>query len=94
MGGNGVAIEEARKRPANNDFIVEGLGEKRQYPMRERQPLGEWWKYHNLSQQSEEQANVGTLEALLKLFWIGVKQLGINYENLWGGGVIWNFCVA
>ena len=62
---NKVAIEEAREGPVNNDIIVEGFGEKQQYPMREQRPLGEWWKNFILPQHSEERANVALIEGPL-----------------------------
>ena len=62
VGANGVAIEEPRERPANNDVVVESCGEVRRYPTRERRPLGEWWKNHILPQRDEERANVAILE--------------------------------
>jgi hypothetical protein len=43
VGDNGVAIEEACERLANDDIIVVGFGEEWWYVMREPRPLGEWW---------------------------------------------------
>jgi hypothetical protein len=36
--------------------------EERRYPLRERRPLGEWWKNHILPQQDVERANVACLD--------------------------------
>jgi hypothetical protein len=52
-----VPIVEPRESVANNDVIVESLDEERQYPTRERRPLGEWWKNHILLQHGEEHGN-------------------------------------
>ena len=63
--GNGVQIEEAREEHANDDIIVDGFGKEQRYPMRERRPLGEWWKNHNFPQCVEERANVALFEVPL-----------------------------
>jgi len=41
--------------------------EERRYPLRERRPLGEWWKNHILPQQDVERANVACLDDPLNL---------------------------
>jgi hypothetical protein len=41
--------------------------EERRYPLRERRPLGEWWKNHILPQQDVECANVACLDDPLNL---------------------------
>ncbi len=41
--------------------------EERRYPLRERRPLGEWWKKHILPQQDVERANVACLDDPLNL---------------------------
>ena len=58
MRGNGVAIEGAHEEPANNDIIVEELSAEWQYPMRDWQPLGKWWKNRVLPQHGEKRINV------------------------------------
>jgi hypothetical protein len=40
---------------------------ERRYPLRERRPLGEWWKNHILPQQDVERANVACLDDPLNL---------------------------
>lgn len=40
MGGNKIAIEKPYKGSANDDVIIEGFGEERQHPTRERRLLG------------------------------------------------------
>jgi hypothetical protein len=41
--------------------------EERRYPLRERRPLGEWWKNHILPQQDVERVNVACLDDPLNL---------------------------
>jgi hypothetical protein len=41
--------------------------EERRYPLRERRPLGEWWKNHILPQQDVERANVACFDDPLNL---------------------------
>jgi len=41
--------------------------EERRYPLRERRPLGKWWKNHILPQQDVERANVACLDDPLNL---------------------------
>jgi hypothetical protein len=41
--------------------------EEHRYPLRERRPLGEWWKNHILPQQDVEHANVACLDDPLNL---------------------------
>jgi hypothetical protein len=41
--------------------------EERRYPLRERRPLGKWWKNHILRQQDVERANVACLDDPLNL---------------------------
>jgi hypothetical protein len=42
--------------------------EEHRYPLRERRPLGEWWKNHILPQQDVERANVACLDDPLNLY--------------------------
>jgi hypothetical protein len=42
-------------------------GEERRYPLRERRPLGDWWKNHILPKQDVERANVACLDDPLNL---------------------------
>ena len=41
MGGSQIAIEEPYEGFANDDVIVEGVGEERQHPTTEQRLLGE-----------------------------------------------------
>ncbi len=50
-------------KDANTSGEQEGQPwEERRYPLRERRPLGEWWKNHILPQQDVERANVACLD--------------------------------
>jgi len=65
VGGSGVGSEELDEGPTNEVVVVEGFGEERRYPRRERRPLGEWWRNHILPQHGEERANVAICEGTL-----------------------------
>ena len=65
VGGNGVAIENAREGLANHDVVVVvGFGKDWRYPTREWRPLGEWWKNHILPQCGEKRANMAIIGGL------------------------------
>jgi hypothetical protein len=67
VGGVGIAIEEACKRPTYYEVFVESCSGVRRYLTKEHQPLGEWWKNHILQQIDEKEANVAIVED--KLNW-------------------------
>jgi hypothetical protein len=50
-----------------SDGNEESFGKDGRYPLRERQPRGEWWKIHILPQHEQERANVTLVDDPLNL---------------------------
>jgi hypothetical protein len=61
------AMSEKKKSMKDTRHQASSSLHERRYPLRERRPIGEWWKNHIFPQVSEEHANVALLDDPLTL---------------------------